>query len=237
MGQRGPEPGTIYRTLLDQCRAVFGIRGLTAPLGRPCGYAVGETCLCHWVAGDFSVLILTPQQHGASQQGSSPHPRHTPDLRAWLRGERWWDRTTGVLHVVRVARRESAHLDWIDLPRISDGFSLALPPEVVRTARAVTEGIIARDEWFEPVRRRDGGYDLEPAIASHPRAVRQLCIRTPSAQITVGECLGAAAMSAFEAPPGYAFHCACPEGGRLEVFQYEFKLLGRNSLEFQIAGR
>ena len=98
--------------------------------------------------------------------------------------------------------------------------------------------MIARDEWFEPVRRRDGGYDLEPAIASHPRAVRRLCIRTPSArQITVGECWVAAAMSAFEAPPGYAFHCAFPEGGGLEVFQYEFKLLGRNSLEFQIAGR
>jgi hypothetical protein len=232
MGQWRPEPGTIYRTLLDQCRAVFGIRGLTAPLGRPCGGAVGETCRCHWVADDFSILILTPQLYDAS-----PFPRHMPDLRVWLRGERWWDRTTGVLHIVRTARRGSAHLDWIDLPRISDGFSLALPSEVLRTAHQVMERMIARGEWFEPLRRRDGGYDLEPATAAHPRAMRRLCIRTPSVQMIMGECLDATAMSAFEAPPGYAFPCACPEDCRLEIFLYEFKLLGRNSFEFQMAGQ
>jgi hypothetical protein len=54
----------------------------------------------------------------------------------------------------------------------------------------------------------------------------------------VGECLDVRALPVFYAPPGYRLHPSVfplAPGSRLEVFQYEFTLLGRNSFDFQIA--
>lgn len=242
MGVWNPERGTLYRTLLDQCRSVFGIQGLTAPSGHGCfSDPAGDACHCHWVADDFSVLIHTPQLYGTSPHGGCRFPKFTPDLRAWLRKERFWNRTTGVLCVLRAARQSSAHLEWVDFARISDGFSLALPGEIVQEARTVLERMIVRDEWFEAVRRRDGGYDLEPTAGTPKRPVRGVSIHTAAARIVVGECLDELALPVFELPAGRGI--IHPDGlpnspaGRLELFQYEFNLLGPNSFEFRIAGQ
>jgi hypothetical protein len=188
---------------------------------------------------DFSISIHTPQIHGTFLRGGVRFPARMADLRAWLAGERWWDRTTGVLRVIRTVPLRAPHLEWVDIARISEGFSLALPSEAIDEADAIIERMIARDEWFEPVRRKDGEYDLEVAVEKHPRVVRRVSIYTAAAQIIVGECLDPAALVAFEAPPGYsvAISEAVPHDCRLELFQYEFTLLGRNSFSFRIALR
>src|SRR5262245_25821025 len=119
MGGWNPEAGTLHRTLLDQSRAVFGIQGLTAPSGYGCYRdPMGDSCYCRWIADDFTVLIQTPQLYGTSPHGGGSLPKFTTDLHAWLRGERFWDRTTGALCVLRAARQSSAHLDWVNFARI-----------------------------------------------------------------------------------------------------------------------
>jgi hypothetical protein len=135
--------------------------------------------------------------------------------------------------------RRALHLEWVDLAQISEGFSLALSSGVASEARAVIERLIAKDNWFAPVRRQDGGYDLEPVAGDHPRAFRRVSICTAVAHIVVGECLDPAALVAFEAPPGYpvVINGTVPGDYRLELFQYEFALLGRGSFSFRIADR
>jgi hypothetical protein len=222
-----PKPGTIYRELHDLCRTVLGLRGLTAPSGGPCQTRIDDVCCCCWYTGDFQVFTHVPQALKASPCAGGYSPALAGDLRARLRGERIWDRKTAFLHVVRTARQGIPHLAWVDLDRISTGFSLALPPSVIREAHAVLQRMIADDRWFEPVLRRDGGYDLEPAAGTPRRPVRRVSILTATERITVGEYLDARALPVFAAPLAYSLHRSTfPDDvdGRVEVLQFELSL-------------
>jgi hypothetical protein len=230
MGQWNPEPGTIYKTLFDQCRAVFGIQGLSPASNTACsGDPMGVACRCNWIANDFDVSILTPQVYGGDRF------LRNEDLGRWLAGERLWKRTTGFLRVLRVASSPQ-YLSWVDPAAIALGFALELPSGSIQEGQRLLRNMISRNEWFLTQLRRDGDYDLMPTFETNPRAMRGILLfQTAKLKIVVGEAIGEVGFVNFNRFVGYPFWGAPPNRQRSEIFIYEFALSGRHSWEFSIA--
>ena len=177
-----PKPGTMYRTLFDQCVEVFDIRENSAIMdslicfGDPAGIA----CQCRVESSEFLVRLRTPQSYG-----HQPPPRR---VQYWQ--DRWRQRkqTTGLLHVGRLAPTLSSHFDWIDPVAIVQGFGISATSIEINLAAAALSRLSKNDEWFSPQLRHDGAIELVSTSMSDPRAVRLATLfRNHHAHVTVWE--------------------------------------------------
>jgi hypothetical protein len=208
IGHWNPEPGTIYKALFDQCRAVFGVQALCPASSAACyGDPIGVACRCNWIADDFDVSILTPQVYGGNR-----FPRNRADLERWLAGERVWKRTTGFLRVLRAVSSPQC-LPWVAPAAIALGFALELPSVSIQEGQQALKNMISCNEWFSTQLRRYGDYDLMLTFETDPRAMRgTLLIQTAKLQIVVGEAIGQMGLANFDRFVGYPLRGAPLEG-------------------------
>ena len=235
MGKWIPAPGTMYRTLFEQCIEAFDIRerAVIADTLMCFGDPVGIACNCVAQSGDFLITLRTPQQYGERLPSFM-----VPYWRDRLPRPR---QTTGVLHVGKVVPTSSGYFDWIDPAAITRCFAIEVTAAEIDSAATAIDALRASDNWYSLEMRHDGAQVLVPTLATDPRAVRLTTLfRTAKARVAIWAISGVLGYPLTEYQAGH--HCGdiniaiskMSDTERFEGFTYEFELADRNSFRFSV---